>query len=59
MKNIQIYDKLIENKHLGNWTEDYSHENGNYLCKCFQCNENFVGHKRRIICKKCFDKNQI
>ena len=34
-----------------NWKEDYPHENGNYLCKCYQCNEHFYGHKRRPLCR--------
>ena len=37
-----------------NWTEDYKHENGNYLNNCTKCKENFLGHKRRFICKECF-----
>jgi len=36
-----------------NWTEDYEHENGNYLCKCTTCKSGFFGHKRRVICKEC------
>jgi hypothetical protein len=35
------------------WTEDLSHENGNYTNKCFYCEQNFLGHKRRIVCRKC------
>lgn len=37
----------------GDWPEDYSHENGCYMCKCFQCGNLFYGHKRRAICKVC------
>jgi len=36
-----------------NWTEDYNHENGNYICTCSKCKENFIGHKRRPLCKEC------
>ena len=36
-----------------NWTEDASHENGNYECLCIECDQPFVGHKRRVICKAC------
>ena len=36
-----------------NWTEDYPHENGNYVNKCKECGEFFFGHKRRVICKEC------
>ena len=36
-----------------NWTEDYKHENGNYICNCYKCKEYFYGHKRRPLCKEC------
>jgi hypothetical protein len=35
------------------WTEDFPHENGNYVCHCVHCGENFYGHKRRPLCRKC------
>lgn len=35
------------------WTDDFSHENGNYLCGCIKCGKMFHGHKRRAICKGC------
>lgn len=35
------------------WTEDVSHENGNYECKCVHCGQMFIGHKRRVCCKAC------
>lgn len=37
------------------WTEDSSHENGNYHCRCMICNHTFLGHKRRVLCKVCAD----
>ena len=37
------------------WTEDFRHENGNYVCVCGVCNRTFHGHKRRTICKGCID----
>ncbi len=40
-------------KELRSWPEDSSHENGKYNCICCQCNQDFVGHKRRVICKTC------
>ena len=40
--------------YVGNWKEDFSHENGNYMNICIRCDEEFLGHKRRVICKKCF-----
>lgn len=36
-----------------NWTEDAKHENGNYECLCVECDQSFIGHKRRVICKAC------
>ena len=36
-----------------NWKQDYDKENGNYSCKCRDCNEYFYGHKRRVVCKEC------
>jgi hypothetical protein len=35
------------------WTEDFSHENGNYENVCIRCTVHFKGHKRRVVCKKC------
>ena len=39
-----------------NWTEDYTHENGNYINRCSNCKEGFFGNKRRFICKECDSK---
>ena len=36
------------------WTEDFSHENGNYACICHKCKAQFIGHKRRITCRECY-----
>ncbi|MEK7945764.1 hypothetical protein WKR98_13490 [Pigmentiphaga sp. YJ18] len=35
------------------WIEDAGHENGNYQCKCTDCGQTFMGHKRRVVCKVC------
>lgn len=35
------------------WEEDFAHENGNYFNKCVRCNNMFMGHKRRVVCKSC------
>lgn len=40
-------------KNLKDWPEDASHENGNYFNMCSVCEEQFTGHKRRMICKQC------
>jgi hypothetical protein len=33
--------------------EDFKFKNGNYFHKCFECGEDFYGHKHRRICKLC------
>ena len=46
--------RLFETEESGrNWTEDFTHENGNYNNTCMYCDKNFIGHKRRIVCKLC------
>jgi hypothetical protein len=35
------------------WTEDFAHENGAYMCRCFTCGEQFFGYKRRVTCRVC------
>lgn len=39
------------------WPKDFNHENGMYNCECMECGIEFTGHKRRIQCRSCFDKN--
>lgn len=41
---------------LNDWPEDFSHENGNYMCTCAHCGCTFHGHKRRVCCKACATK---
>lgn len=36
-----------------NWTEDFANENGRYSCQCVDCDNVFIGHKRRVVCKLC------
>lgn len=33
--------------------EDFTHENGMYFNTCCQCNVQFLGYKRRVVCKVC------
>jgi len=40
------------------WPEDYADENGKYLNQCVTCNEHFMGHRRRNVCKLCDAENQ-
>lgn len=39
------------------WPDDFPHENGIYMCTCAECGGEFTGHKRRLQCKLCFNKN--
>lgn len=40
------------------WTEDFSLENGMYSNHCVACHEQFVGYKRRVVCKLCATKER-
>jgi hypothetical protein len=35
------------------WSEDFAHENGQYMNHCHICHCTFFGHKRRVTCKSC------
>jgi len=51
-------DGKIQNEEMEkrSWREDFDHENGRYMSKCCVCDNNFIGHKRRVICKQCKSK---
>jgi hypothetical protein len=53
----EIYSELLKNP--GNWAEDNTHENGNYACHCVACKKQFIGHKRRVICKTCYIQMEL
>lgn len=36
------------------WNEDAALENGNYENICGLCRCGFIGHKRRILCRRCY-----
>lgn len=40
------------------WPEDAVHENGQYFNKCVCCACDFIGHKRRHVCKRCHAKGE-
>lgn len=50
-----MYHKLLTDP--GRWTEDSTHENGNYRCVCIFCKKAFIGHKRRVVCKVCANED--
>ncbi len=41
------------------WEEDFEHENGNYLNRCTQCGVQFMGYKRRCVCKVCAERPDL
>lgn len=43
--------ELHDSKH--SFKEDYDHENGQYVNKCIECYNHFMGNKRRVWCKIC------
>lgn len=49
-------DLLRDSEH--SWKEDYPDENGKHHHTCQQCGAQFIGHKRRMICKVCSDRAQ-
>ena len=42
--------------HPEDWTDDFQYENGMYQNICFTCKLKFIGHKRRRMCKVCYDR---
>lgn len=53
MIRVKGFDAKTDEK---SWQEDFKHENGNYCCICSVCGSDFIGHKRRVFCKKCAQK---
>jgi hypothetical protein len=45
--------ELLSMQNRADWTEDFAHENGNYMCLCATCGKRFCGHKRRVTCRVC------
>ena len=47
--------KTAEGPALGarDWEEDTKKPHGNYTNRCCVCGEQFIGFRRRVICKKC------
>lgn len=41
------------------FTEDFKHENGEYMNTCVVCKNNFIGYKRRVVCKLCMEVEVI
>jgi hypothetical protein len=50
MSNLNLYKLKISPR---SWHEDFCLENGNYIRVCCYCREEFIGYKRRVVCRKC------
>jgi hypothetical protein len=38
------------------WQQDFVSEDGNYVSNCAICHCDFIGHKRRVVCRECQEK---
>jgi hypothetical protein len=50
-------------QHLGmlhsperDWVEDFKHENGQYMNRCYKCKLTFIGYRGRFVCRQCFPR---
>lgn len=41
------------------WSEDFPHGNGMYKNPCYSCKKTFIGHRRREICKLCYNPVEV
>lgn len=44
---------MFDFKNPKNWPEDFDKENGCYINICSRCDSEFMGHKRRHLCREC------
>jgi hypothetical protein len=60
LRIIKMYPyELFNRKYPGrDWIEDRQDENGNYENECIICKKLFIGHKRRVVCFKCYKENK-
>ena len=52
---------FVEQESERNFPEDKALENGNYTNLCCNCEEWFIGHKRRVlsrVCENCLYRNK-
>ena len=46
---------ILDHVNERDWPEDYEHD-GCYINHCAVCKGEFLGHKRRTVCKECATK---
>lgn len=59
IKSHEAAVKRMEELTSRSWLEDQGHENGDYFNKCIVCGEQFIGHKRRLVCRSCATDDKI
>ena len=53
---MDLNNKVYVPEYPGNYPEDFEMENGQYMHQCRECENTFVGHKYRRICKVCAEE---
>ena len=53
MSDLEIARTHAPGGESRDWVQDFSHENGQYQCRCYACQRMFYGHKRRVECHDC------
>ena len=48
--------EMQKNATARDWPDDFPHENGTYSCRCITCDSEFIGHKRRFVCRECANR---
>jgi hypothetical protein len=41
------------------WHKDLAQEDGFHHCNCCICHQSFYGHKTRLICKECDERQDL
>lgn len=58
VEELWVEIKTMVTQQIGDWPEDFEHENGGYFRRCVICSDSFLGHKRRVLCKVCHRENK-
>lgn len=53
---MPVFPDKFKDADKRSYSEDFALENGNYMNTCIECKNKFFGHKRRVMCKVCFEK---
>lgn len=50
---------MMDELRPGDWAEDLTRTDGNYLSRCAKCRELFTGHRNRAVCKVCTEEEEM